>query len=248
MIKFFKETLPEIVQVARLKKQLSTVVGSNSQRQELLRKFRTISRNIVCPHDESHILSFVIDLFTVPRDLPGCIVEAGAYKGGSTSKFSIVSKLLNRPLMIFDSFEGLPDNTEPHDKSILGHSISGWFEGGKFCGSLTEVRDNIEKYGEIGQCRFITGWFEDTMPGFSEKICAAYLDVDLASSTRTCLKYLYPLIVPGGVLYSQDGDFPLVIDAFDDDEFWESEVGCKKPEIKGLGKSKIIKIVKSGTD
>ena len=88
------------------------------------------------------------------------------------------------------------------------------------------------------------GWFNVTMPQFNKKISAIYLDVDLASSTKVCLKYLYPLLVPGGILVSQDGDFPLVIDVFDDDSFWENEVGCKKPMIEGLGVNKMIKIKK----
>ena len=79
---------------------------------------------------------------------------------------------------------------------------------------------------------------------FNKRIAAAYLDVDLASSTKTCLKYLYPILVPGGVIISQDGDFPLVIEVYNDDQFWEEEVGCKKPYIEGLGERKLIKIVK----
>jgi hypothetical protein len=51
---------------------------------------------------------------------------------------------------------------------------------------------------------------------------------------RTCLKYLYPLLQPGGVLYSQDGHLPLVCDLFDGDKFWEQEVGVRKPAIEGL--------------
>lgn len=82
------------------------------------------------------------------------------------------------------------------------------------------------------------------MPGFDEPIAAAYIDVDLASSTRTCLKYLYPRLSPGGVLISQDGDFPLVMAVFDDDNFWRDEIGCEKPTIDGLGKSKMLKIIK----
>jgi O-methyltransferase len=82
------------------------------------------------------------------------------------------------------------------------------------------------------------------MPNFNEKILAAYIDVDLASSTKTCLKYLYPLLVPGGVICSQDGDFPLVIEALEDDSFWENELGINRPKIEGFKKRKIIKIRK----
>ena len=82
------------------------------------------------------------------------------------------------------------------------------------------------------------------MPKFQQPISVIYLDVDLASSTRTCLRHLYPLLEPGGVIFSQDGHLPLVIDALNDDNFWLNEVGCKKPDILGLGKSKLIKIIK----
>lgn len=191
------------------------------QRVRLIRKIVRINNNVDCPHVPAEILSFIKAVMAIPISYQGCIVEAGVFKGGSSAKFSLAAKYVNRELVLFDSFQGLPDNLEPHEQSILGHSIKGWFEKGAFSGGLEEVRRNIEKYGEIEVCNFIEGWFDNTMPLFSKKIAAAYLDVDLASSTKTCLKYLYPLIIPAGVLYSQDGDFPLVIKVFDDDEFWE---------------------------
>jgi len=214
------------------------------QRASVAYRIEKISWNVRCTHQQSHTGSFISSFISIPSTKEGCIVEAGCFKGGSAAKFSVAAKLVNRELVVFDSFQGLPENEEPHDRNITGNSIKGWFKGGNYCGTLEEVKSNIEKFGEIDVCTFIKGWFEDTMPNFSNKICAAYLDVDLASSTRTCLKYLYPLVIPGGVLISQDGDFPLVIDVFSNDEFWEKEVGCQKPHIEGLGKSKIIKIVK----
>jgi O-methyltransferase len=48
----------------------------------------------------------------------------------------------------------------------------------------------------------------------------------------------------GGVLISQDGHLPLVIQVFDDDAFWSREVGCDKPVIPGLGRQRLIRIVK----
>ena len=55
----------------------------------------------------------------------------------------------------------------------------------------------------------------------------------------------YPKIVRGGVLMSQDGDFPLVIDVFDDDDFWKNVVGCDKPAMQGLRQSKMLTIIKT---
>jgi len=177
------------------------------------------------------MISFIKTILSVPKHIDGCIVEAGSYKGGSAAKFSIAAKIANKRLILFDSFEGLPENNE-------------LMTTGAWCGTLDEVKRNISKFGELDICELIKGWFDDTMPKFSKPIVAIYLDVDLASSTRTCLKYLYPLLVPGGVLYSQDGHLPLVVDVYKDDEFWNKEVGYPKPHIEGLGKQKLFKIVK----
>lgn len=219
-----------------------------SQRLTLLRRMNVISSTIECPHTQYEMLSVIKSIFLPVK---GCVVEAGAYKGGSTAKFSIASKMAGRELYVFDSFEGIPENDEPHDKNIFGNKIQVFgkagFPTGAYCGTLDEVKRNISQLGEIEVCRFVKGWFENTMPSFSQPIIAAYLDVDLASSTKTCLRYLYPLLIPGGHLYSQDGHLPLVIDVFDDDVFWEREIGCPKPQIIGLKKKKLIKIVKPDT-
>lgn len=211
------------------------------ERKQLLSRFKRISRDVESPHDESHVLTFVVQCLR-RREVPGVLVEAGCFKGSSTAKFSIVASMLGKQLVVFDSFQGLPPNDEAHTESILGHSIEGWFDQGNFRGTLDEVRAAIETYGEIEACELVPGWFEDTMPSFDRPIAAGYLDVDLASSTRTCLKHLYPLVSPGGALVSQDGDFPLVLEVFEDRSFWENEVGCPMPEIDGLGQRKMLVI------
>ena len=93
---------------------------------------------------------------------------------------------------------------------------------------------NVGRYGHVDACRFVRGWFEDTMPTFKEPIAAAYLDVDLVSSTQTCLKYLYPLIMPGGFLTSQDGHLPLVANVLLD---WQKE---NDVTFTGLGTQKLV--------
>ncbi len=215
-----------------------------AERTKLHGEITKISRNVPCAHEESEVLSFNYAILALPDTVEGCVIECGAFKGGSTAKFSLATRMVNRKLYVFDSFEGLPENDEEHTESILGHSIENWFDPGEFNGALEEVKANITKYGAIEVCEFVQGYYENTMPDFKEKVAAVYIDVDLASSTKTCLKYLWPLLSPGGVVMSQDGDFPLVIEAYDDDEFWENEVGCPKPVIDGLGTRKIISITK----
>jgi O-methyltransferase len=213
-----------------------------AQRLQILRQMYVISSRVRCPHIEAEILSFISTILSLPTSVNGFLVEAGCFKGGSTAKFSLAAELAHRDLVVFDSFCGLPTHSESHDKTIYGAQIG--LRSGAYSGALEEVKANVAKFGKIERCRFIQGWFDDTMPHFHEPIAAAYVDVDLVSSTKTCLKYLFPLLQPGGVLFSQDGHLPLVIDVFDDDSFWENEVGCKKPQIIGLGESKLIKVTK----
>jgi|SRR5215470_11133384 len=213
---------------------------SYTTRLGIIKQYYVVSANVDCPHTPMEILSYVATILSLPKSISGCVVEAGCFKGGSGAKFSRAAKLADRELVLFDSFEGIPENTEEH--ALTSHGAN--FGRGSYKGGLDEVKANISKYGHIEVCRFIKGWFEDTLPGFRQSIAAVYLDVDLVSSTRTCLKYLYPLLQPGGVLYSQDGHLPLVCDLFDDDGFWENQVGVRKPAIEGLRVRKLIKIIK----
>ena len=106
-----------------------------------------------------------------PALTEGCVVEAGADKGGSTAKFSIAARLANRELVVFDSFEGIPDHDEPHDKNIFGGTAS--FPVGSYRGTLEEVKANVARYGEIDVCSFVQGWFDETLPSFSKPIAAS---------------------------------------------------------------------------
>jgi O-methyltransferase len=208
------------------------------QRLRLIQSMYAISEEVSCPHLQSEVLAFMEAILAIPQSVSGCVVEAGCYKGGSTSKFSLAAKAAGRRLVVFDSFAGIPPNDE---KTSGGKYIH---DPGKWCGTMDEVKSNITTHGDISVVEFVPGLFDDTMPEFSKPVAAAYVDVDLASSTKTCLKYLYPLLIPGGVLYSQDGHLANVVQVYDDDDFWKNEVGFPKPYIEGLRKQKLIKIVK----
>src|ERR1041385_1551603 len=208
----------------------------------IVKQLYATSQSIDSPHTQDEILTFIRTILTLPSDSKGAVVEAGCFKGSSTAKFSLAADIAGRNLVVFDSFEGIPENHEPHSKSRFGAEVG--FRRGDYCGTLEEVKSNVMKFGKINRCRFIRGWFHETMPEFNERIAAVYIDVDLVSSTRDCVRYLYPLLEEGGALLSQDGHLPLVLDVLKDEEFWLKEVGCNRPPIHGLGKTKLIKIIK----
>lgn len=212
-------------------------------RLRVLKRLYTVTHHVECHHSETEVLSFIRAMHSIPDEVQGCIVEAGSFKGGSTAKFSIAVKMARRELVVFDSFEGIPENAEVNPSNLWGGEVT--FSRGAYYGSLEEVKDNVSRFGEIGVCRLVKGFFETTMPHFKEPVVAAYLDVDLASSTRTCLKYLWPLLVPGGYLFSQDGHLPLVLEVFNDDRFWNEDLESAKPRIHGFGSQQLIWMQKS---
>jgi O-methyltransferase len=214
--------------------------ASRLQRARMALRCYWISEQVECPHSQAEVFTCIDSILRVEGD--GCIVEAGCYKGGSSAKFSHAAKMVKRPLLLFDSFEGIPPNQEKHEHDIFGAPAG--FAPGDYSGAIDEVQSNLQKYGDLDSCVLVKGWLEDTLPSFQHPIAVAYIDVDLASSTRTCLKYLYPLLIPGGVLLSQDGHLPLVLEVFRDEHFWRNQVGCEMPHIEGLGTSKLLKILK----
>ncbi len=201
---------------------------------------------IHCAHTHAEILAITRAILDMPSQINGVVVEAGCFKGGSTAKLSIAAKLAQRKLVVFDSFVGLPDpnSDERIDFDVLR---DGTFHPGQYEGTLDEVCDNVKRYGDISACEFKKGWFSDTMPSFSEPIAVAFVDVDLSDSVRTCLKYLYPLLVPGGVIFSHDGHVPTCVAVMQDQTFWKDEVGVEAPLIPGLGSEKFLRIEKPST-
>jgi O-methyltransferase len=209
----------------------------------LLARWYRVTHALECAHAENEVLPVLTAILSVPQSTAGVVIEAGCFKGGSTAKLSLAAAAAGRQLVAFDSFRGIPDNHEVNQQNIHGGE-NVVFKSGDYCGTLDEVKRNIKAAGRLDVCRFAQGWFEETMPDFHEPIIAGYIDVDLASSTRTCLKYLYPLLVPGGSLFSQDGHLPLVIGVLEDERFWREEVGFPKPPMEGLGTHKLVRISK----
>ena len=205
---------------------------------QLIRRFQLISAQVPCEHLQSEMFEFIRALLRLQAEIQGPVVECGCYKGGSTAKLSAVAALVGRELVVFDSFEGIPEHDEIQGNTIWGTPVD--FSIGDYCGSLEEVTSNVEKYGEIGSCTFVKGYFRDTLPMFRKPIAAAYLDVDLAASTKTCLQYIWPLLSLGGMLFSHDGHLLPVLDALSDERFWQEKLGSPIPDIHGFGRKKLI--------
>jgi O-methyltransferase len=190
------------------------------------------------PHRPEHIAAFVDAVLAHPAR--GCLVECGVYQGVGTAKLSHLAAALGRTLWAFDSFEGLPPHDEQHTVTRQGIRLRDKLAPGRFAASLGEAQATVARYGVPEVVWWVPGWFATTLPAWAaiqhEPVAAVYLDVDLADSVRTCLEHLWPLVIPGGVVVSQDGDLPGAVDAMRE---WAARVD-PEPTVTGLGQSTMV--------
>jgi hypothetical protein len=156
------------------------------------------------------------------------VVECGSYRGGSAANLSLICDIVGRELIVYDSFEGLPE-------AEAGDAYAHPMAAGAFKGSLEEVTENIRQFGAIGCCTFRKGWFADTLPEHREPIMLAFLDVDFQSSMHECVLYLWPHLRPDGMLFM---DEYLRLDKcalFFSERYWKTYFNQKPPGLVGSG-------------
>jgi len=175
-------------------------------------------------------------ILNIPKNVEGCVIECGSYKGGSTANLSLVCSLCNRRLEIFDSFRGLPEiSLDDKDHTCVGSQEIHTYSKGDWIGTLNEVKKNISKYGDIRVCRFNEGYFKATLPQFDRKSVFIFLDVDLKTSLLTCLKYLWPLLQENCSLYTHEAGDMGIASLFFDKEWWFKTLKTNAPGLLGAG-------------
>lgn len=196
-------------------------------------------RNNIRVESASNFLYHLImagKILQIPKDLPGDLVECGCYKGGSAVNLSLLAAWTGRRLHLFDSFAGLPQ-PQPGDEEhlVLSELQFHTYQGGAYAGTIDEVRENIRKYGVLDVCEFHQGYFSETLPKFDAQLVFAYVDADLTSSVRDCLRYLWPLLVDGSYLFTDEAHHTEIAGLFYDPAWWESEQHSTPPGLVGGG-------------
>jgi O-methyltransferase len=216
---------------------LDTPALKDLDKEEFLFNFLTIKDHVPCAHNDLEMLEIILELLKLDESIPGVIIEAGVFKGGSTVRLSNVCALLGRKLLAFDSFQGLPEHNESSPNML--------YPAGTYLGAKEEVLRNLNLYGKPDSVELIEGWFKATLPGLTAEVAMAFLDVDLASSTQECLKYIWPRLVKGGVVFSHDINFVPVDNLLHSQLFWESEFQQSVPKIERFpGSHNLIRITK----
>jgi O-methyltransferase len=206
-----------------------------NEKRKLLRNFDRIQSNIHCGHSPFQFV--LVAQHILELHAQGAIVECGCYKGGSTAKLSILAKMTNRQLFVCDSFAGLPPPKNAQEAFLKGHGVhpDGVFAEGEYCASLEEVKTNVDRHGCIDVCTFVPGFFEKSLRDLHIAPACIVMDVDLISSARECLKYLWPRTVDNGIWFTHEACYPGYITGILDAHWWLSHLNEVPPVIFGAG-------------
>lgn len=174
---------------------------------------------------KSH-LAMALKILETPPDVKGVVMECGSWQGGSSANLSLICRLTKRKLLIYDSFQGLPE-TQSVDRQP--------YETGAFCGSLETVKKNVERYGAIECCEFVEGWFDETLPNLNTPVLLAFLDVDLELSLETCVRYIWPHLVEKGYIFIDEYVDLDYCSIFWSEKYWKKYFDRTPPGLIGSG-------------
>lgn len=236
----FVETAARILLQSRLLRRfLDPATGAEygfdrAGKTELLRRLHSVAPNVSSATTLSEWLVLATHILRIPRAVEGSVIECGCYKGASTCALSLICAAVRRRLTACDSFSGLPEDAPGAAHRYLHLNARTTYAPGLFAGSLDEVKRNLSEWGDISVCDFIPGFFSETLNQLRGPIAFAFLDVDLASSMRACIRHIWPLLVDGGYIYTDDSCDIDVVSVWFDRDFWET-LGYDAPGYIGSG-------------
>jgi len=170
------------------------------------------------------ILAMAVKVLETEAD--GIVIECGTYKGGSAVNLSLACRIAGRKLHIYDSFKGIPKHVKG-DRQV--------YPEGAYRGTLYEVKRNIRKYGAIEYCEFHPGWFKDTLPLLKVPVVLAFLDVDIEASLDTCVRYIWPNLVEGGFIFTDECVSTDYTALFYSEKWWRDNFNITPPGLVGAG-------------
>lgn len=202
---------------------------------DVIRRIQIINQKIQSATSWVNHIVLIQAILNTPKQSEGVVVECGSYKGASAASLSLACRLTGRTLLVCDSFEGLPPDEAGAKHRYTHLRTTTRYEEGLFAGSLDEVRGNIDKYGDVTVCRFVSGFFSNSLKTVTDPVAFAFFDVDLASSMRDCIKYIWPLLNEGGKIFTDDSCDMDVVRLWFDRDFWNGEFACEPPGYVGSG-------------
>ncbi len=156
----------------------------------------------------------LVQLFRRTLNLQGLMAECGCYRG--LSSYVLCSTLRQTQgafngegFRIFDSFAGLsvPQAEDQVDGvSVEANILRDMTRPGKFAAALEQVQGALAAFPHI---RYFPGWIPQGFPPEPDaRYRFVHVDVDIYQPTRDSFEYFYPRLVPGGIIVSDDYNWP----------------------------------------
>jgi O-methyltransferase len=133
---------------------------------------------------------------------PGCVIECGVWKGGSSAGMAEVLGP-DREYFLFDSFQGHVD-PQPIDGPAAfawqAEKDGPWYFNNAVVGP-EEAEAAMQSSG-ARHYRLVKGWFKDTLAAFTppSPIAVLRIDCDWHAPTTTCLRALFPHVADDGIM------------------------------------------------
>lgn len=199
-------------------------------RQMLLDKFDIVHNNVECAHDESEAY-YMANHILYNQHIPGPLIEFGCYKCGMSAKLSHVAKLVDKQLILYDSFVGLLDSanyeSQPGTENILTN-----FETGMYASTMQEATDNLINYGEHTYCSFAVGTIEKLLPILieieSNHPSFVFIDVDIIDTCLFIIKNIWNKTTTE-LLFVHESCILDMMNSLSDYNFWQNNFGTNVP-------------------
>ena len=206
-------------------------------KKSLLSRIRDVCTKVPSGTSWIYHLVLVTEILKLPpvEELPGDIIECGCWKGASSVSLSLACGLVGRRLIVCDTFAGLPKSECNVVRNYPHIEVFGYYQEGMYEGKLVEVKQNINQFGNLAACDFKVGLFSETLKHLDKCVAFAFLDVDLTSSMRDCIRYIWPFLVDGGCIYTDDSCDMEVVRVWFDDAWWIDTLGERAPGYVGSG-------------
>lgn len=139
--------------------------------------------------------SQMVRLVEATAKLGGAMAEIGVYQGASARLIREADQL--RPLHLFDTFEGLPE-------TVVGDTAhrQGTLEKGQFACSFKSVTSYLADCPNVSYHRGVFPSTAGEVDG--RQFSFVHSDVDIYESTKAVLEFLYPRMMPGGIILTHD--------------------------------------------
>lgn len=152
--------------------------------------------------------------------VPGEVAECGCYAGLSSLQMATTMRRFNYAfnglgLHLFDSFEGLSEPVA-EDFNNATHDIKFQLETNDFKIGDDHVRKVFTEQG-YPNVQIYKGWIPSRFNEVADRVFKfVHLDVDLYEPTKEGLEFFWPRMYKGGVIITDDYDWPGPRKAIDD--------------------------------